>query len=289
MFNKFKKAYISIEIVVIAAVVLIGGLAGTSAFLKNGQNAQSQSAAAMNNTIDMIEEEFDFSTGSGELPGELPGETPEEPGEQPGGGTITPDGPGTNEEEYQLSGTWVFNETLVLPEENIYQEMTYTVDYEYYDINVKPESVDFYNFEPSYFIDGWLHDSFRTITFAETQIVGKEFYEWFIANASIKSSESEYALSGTWKFNATPTKYATERTFVANVNGFVDGAAFNSMEFIYMDTHDDYLANFSSAEGSQIESRIEWSEIKTLTISFESAQEVSPEFYEWFVANLTKQ
>ena len=66
MFDKIKKGFISIEIVVIASVVLIGGLAGTSAFLKNGQNAQGQSAAAMNNTIDMIEEEFEF--GAGGLP-----------------------------------------------------------------------------------------------------------------------------------------------------------------------------------------------------------------------------
>ena len=64
MKKKFIKGFISIEIVVIAAVVLIGGLTGLSAFLKNGQNAQSQSATAMNNTIDMIGEEFDFGVGN---------------------------------------------------------------------------------------------------------------------------------------------------------------------------------------------------------------------------------
>ena len=78
--NKLRKAYISIEIVVIAAVVLIGGLSGLSAFLKNGQGAQSQSAEAMNNIIDMIGEEFDFNVGSGEVPGG---------GEFPGGGNMS--------------------------------------------------------------------------------------------------------------------------------------------------------------------------------------------------------
>ena len=69
MFNKFKKAYISIEVVILASIVIIGGMCGLSAFLKNGQNAQSQSAEAMNNAINMIGEEFDFNIGSGELPG----------------------------------------------------------------------------------------------------------------------------------------------------------------------------------------------------------------------------
>ena len=69
MFDKFKKAYISIEVVILASIVIIGGLCGLSAFLKNGQNAQSQSAEAMNNVIDMIGEEFDFGVGGGELPG----------------------------------------------------------------------------------------------------------------------------------------------------------------------------------------------------------------------------
>lgn len=71
MLNKLKKAYISIEIVVIAAVCIIGGLTGTSAFLKNGQNAQSQSAAAMNNTIDMIGEEFGFDLGEANITGSI--------------------------------------------------------------------------------------------------------------------------------------------------------------------------------------------------------------------------
>ena len=73
MFDKLKKAYISIEIVIIAAVVLIGGLAGTSAFLKNGQSAQKSSAEAMNNTIDMI-------AGGDMFPGGLFGGLPEAAG-----------------------------------------------------------------------------------------------------------------------------------------------------------------------------------------------------------------
>ena len=100
MFKKFKKAYISIEIVVIAAVVLIGGLTGLSAFTKNGQNAQSQSAEAMNNAINMIGEEFDFSVGSGEVPGG---------GNLPGGGEI----PGGEEPLLTTAGLYDENNDMI--------------------------------------------------------------------------------------------------------------------------------------------------------------------------------
>ena len=61
MCKMIKKGFIAIEAVIIAAVCIIGGMAGTSAFLKNGQSAQSKSASAINETINMINEEFDFS------------------------------------------------------------------------------------------------------------------------------------------------------------------------------------------------------------------------------------
>ena len=66
----FKKGFIAIEAVIIAAVCILGGMAGTSAFLKNGQSAQARSAEAMNNTIDMIEEEFGIEFDAGEIPGD---------------------------------------------------------------------------------------------------------------------------------------------------------------------------------------------------------------------------
>ena len=63
MKNLFKIGFISIEIVIIASVCLIGGLAGTSSFLKNGQSSQARSATAINNTIESINEDFGFSVG----------------------------------------------------------------------------------------------------------------------------------------------------------------------------------------------------------------------------------
>ena len=64
-----KRGFIAIEAVIIAAVCILGGMAGTSAFLKNGQSAQARAATAMNNAIEMIEEKFDFSVSPEELPG----------------------------------------------------------------------------------------------------------------------------------------------------------------------------------------------------------------------------
>ena len=46
-----KLGYVSVEVIVVAAIVIIGGLAGVSAFLKNGQNAQKTAAANMNTAL----------------------------------------------------------------------------------------------------------------------------------------------------------------------------------------------------------------------------------------------
>ena len=54
----FKKGFIAVEIIAVAFVALIGGLAGTSAYFKNGQSAQEKSAAAVNTSIVMIDETF---------------------------------------------------------------------------------------------------------------------------------------------------------------------------------------------------------------------------------------
>ena len=46
-----KLGYVSVEVIVVAAIVIIGGLAGVSAFLKNGQSAQKTASQTMNNAI----------------------------------------------------------------------------------------------------------------------------------------------------------------------------------------------------------------------------------------------
>ena len=51
MKSLMKLGYVSVEVIVVAAVVIIGGLAGVSAFLKNGQSAQDRASKTMNNAI----------------------------------------------------------------------------------------------------------------------------------------------------------------------------------------------------------------------------------------------
>ena len=46
-----KLGYVSVEVIVVAAIVIIGGLAGVSAFLKNGQNAQKTASENMNTAL----------------------------------------------------------------------------------------------------------------------------------------------------------------------------------------------------------------------------------------------
>lgn len=108
-----------------------------------------------------------------------------------------------NQEEttYELSGTWLFNETVLLA---VYYEADVTYNIEYSSNSVPYTSMSFvYDYEAEkadrYYLiygdnvvygegkgsvpSGWPDEAYRTITFDGTQTVSKEFYEWFTANA----------------------------------------------------------------------------------------------------------
>ncbi|MBR6689627.1 MAG: hypothetical protein IKL68_06400 [Clostridia bacterium] len=99
---------------------------------------------------------------------------------------------------YEISGQWVFNETLNLPTTKITQKVTYTVDYEYYDIEINKLYLSFYNQEIYYSHNsGWEGDELRYIDFGTTpQSVSEEFYNWFTANATEQESLITFNISG---------------------------------------------------------------------------------------------
>ena len=51
MKNLMKLGYVSIEVIIVAAVIIVGGLAGVLAFIKNGQKNQGKAAGAMDNAV----------------------------------------------------------------------------------------------------------------------------------------------------------------------------------------------------------------------------------------------
>lgn len=46
-----KKGYVSIEVIIVAAVVIVGGLCGVLAFIKNGQKNQEKASTAMDSAV----------------------------------------------------------------------------------------------------------------------------------------------------------------------------------------------------------------------------------------------
>lgn len=50
-----KAGYVSIEVIVVAAVIIVAGLAGVVAFVKNGQGNQKKATNAMQNAVTQAE------------------------------------------------------------------------------------------------------------------------------------------------------------------------------------------------------------------------------------------
>lgn len=109
---------------------------------------------------------------------------------------------GSDTKETVLNGTYLFNTTLTTPPGTSYTE---TVQYKYYNgtggtynyitfnsnsgalgMNYHYNSMDSYTSVYNYSTQKWLDDIYRTIIF-DNQTVTEEFYDWFIANATIKS------------------------------------------------------------------------------------------------------
>lgn len=116
------------------------------------------------------------------------------------------DSGGTDTEQYSLSGTWVFNDTITIPngESLSYEgaqtvaEVEFTCGYNRYSSfcvgtsnntswNMLVYESETYGTDVAY-MGGWIDQAYRTIIFDGTQTVSKEFYEWFTANA-VKQTE----------------------------------------------------------------------------------------------------
>ena len=109
---------------------------------------------------------------------------------------------GSDTKETTLNGTYLFNTTLTTPPGTSYTE---TVQYKYHNgtggtynyitfnsnsgalgMNYHYNSMDSYTSVYNFSTQKWLDDIYRTIIF-DNQTVTEEFYDWFIANAAIKS------------------------------------------------------------------------------------------------------
>ena len=134
-------------------------------------------------------------------------------------------------DDYTLSGTWVFNETVdalrVYPSVDFYcAEKKYYgfggmdggTEIWYHTGLMGMDSVVVVYLDKSNSGDGWYDEKYRTITFDGTQTVSKEFYEWFTANAvpKIKLSAPTITINGAVITITDTSDLATEFCFYSN-------------------------------------------------------------------------
>ena len=129
----------------------------------------------------------------------IPNDNPNKPD------VVIPDPDTPSEETYILSGTYRFNSVIntadfkgviftaqftsnntIYTEIHLDRGMSYSGD----------TTVEVYPYESGIGYTGWINEAYRTITFDGEQMVSKEFYDWFTANAVL-----EYTLSGIWRFD----------------------------------------------------------------------------------------
>lgn len=224
-----------------------------------------------------------------------------------------------------LKGTWRLNDTQISYESLLEQlipftttayygnnDVTFTCSGMYFDSNgihytvigTSPELGYAYPIDVDVFLcnSGWTTDfdeGIKTITFTSEQDVSDEFYARFTANATEVKPKT---LKGTWRFNEVLTVMDTygqqSVNFTVNVvyEGMSATAVCTGIELANIDDGLDRLYFVSITEGFEGDIGV-WSTggwytdtfgegIKTIT--FTTEQEVSEDFYNWFVANATE-
>lgn len=191
-------------------------------------------------------------------------------------------------EVHELSGKWVFNETLNQgTNPNATVSVNYATDgdsYRYMDIY--DGGIIYSNSGVDAFIaynDGWVDDAYKIVDFgAGSQLVSKAFYEWFTANAT--QAPVVYELSGKWVFNETLNQ-GTNPNATVSVNYTTDGDSYR-----YMDVYDGMIFYSNSGADAFISYNEGWMDDAYKTVDFGTgSQTVSKAFYEWFTANASKQ
>ena len=219
-----------------------------------------------------------------------------------------------------VSGIWVFNDNATLngiAGDNYVLSFTSNGVY-YSGLHVKqnPHSVpamELYYYEsngtevpvatqgPSVddFVD-WLNEAHRTIAFDGVQTVSKEFYEWLENNAVIQVET--YKVSGTWKLNEVlqlPTDAISQSV---NFKGYLKEYSISICDCTRMavgvltsnsqGTEFYRAVSFTGTHPSGTTSTQKvytekngWNHQAYRTITFDGAQAVSKEFYDWLSKN----
>lgn len=196
------------------------------------------------------------------------------------------------EETYTVSGTWHFNDTLALPDTEIYQLVDYTFSNGYADsgFKIKPTEVilcdsssnnaTMYTKENGW--ESYKGETFRLITFDGTENVSQEFYEWLVENAQPQIE------AGAYIFKETIT-YVEWSMFEFYSNGNSENPLYDEMADYGGDNRLEYVL---AGSGNRTYTNVAydydlntWRNEGYRTIKVPTAQTVNKESYDWFVEN----
>lgn len=202
----------------------------------------------------------------------------------------------------QISGTWVFNETIDasgLPsgsentqipfasdelETDKFSCLVYDGEYLLYN---SPNGTVIYD-------NGWEDESYRTFTVTGSQTINADLYNWIWNNA-----KPVYTLSGTWLFkdNIETLSDTVGASFTENISFMSNGSLFQSIEHRRNDDDDGCLIYYPSSgstltvyyyedDGGMTLGWLGNEAYKEVTLA---EQGVSEQFYNWFTSNADYQ
>ena len=186
----------------------------------------------------------------------------------------------------QISGTWVFNETLSeAADVGIGNNVAFTSNNEQYArINYSFLAGLTYGLLSVYTTDGgWINDAYRTITFNSEQTVSKKFYDWLNANA-MKKAEEIYEVSGTWKFEGDYLPALDVADITHNVRFISNGIKYTSISI-----DDGKLKYDDTVVCEYYPNKNVWINEAYRTITFEGWETVSKSFYNFLTKEAVQQ
>lgn len=191
----------------------------------------------------------------------------------------------------ELQGTWVWNERITLDFGGYYESENIQFisnSNSYIGIRAGGAEIIYGDTRVCYgawgeWLDGGVSSPYRAITFESTQTVSQEFYNWFTANAV--KQETTYTIPvGTYVFNEeldfTNISADINESFTFTpIDGYKSnliGITVNPVPIItyYKGVSDGYNVYNTG-----------WLDEDYRTITLETDQTVSQEFYEWFMTN----
>ena len=194
-------------------------------------------------------------------------------------------------DKYYLSGQWQLKDSLTLPSNTIKQSVTFTEN-----ILGTITSLTIYNNNNETYIEvnterndtylvytGTWENGSPIINFGqETQSVSKEFYEWFIANAT-----QICYLEGKWQFKDVLSEPSSNIVDSIEFIDCIDKTTCNQISItIEADGPADAVTVLRFNDDIIFKNNY-WYDNTAAIIEFTSKQIVLPEFYAWFVLNAT--